>query len=385
MASVYWDLDEDHRDFRSVCRDFVDRQVRPLVEESESQGKFPLALLHDMGKAGLLGLRAPVAFGGSEADSLAVAVLAEELSRASGGLAITALVSAYMAMPHIVNHGSDEQRARWLPSLIDGTAVASIAVTEPNTGSDVAAITTSARRSGDDWVLNGQKMFITNAGIADVLIVAARTGAEGHRGITLFLVDADTPGLEVSAPLPKLGWHSSDTRAVTLDGVLVPNSAVLGELNRGFYQIMEAFQLERLNLAAMGVGHAAESIQTVTRHVQERTAFGHPLAALQTVRHAVGRMRVGCEAARTMTYRASSFLDAGHADAPAAVAQAKYFAARTACEIVDESLQLLGGSGFAGGHAVTRHYRDVRVLRIGGGTDEIQLEILTRDMSGTNR
>lgn len=376
-----WELDDDHEQFRKTCQVFVDRKVRPLVDSAEAAGSFPSALWPELGAAGLLGLVTPETHGGSEADGLAVVLLAEELARASGGIAVTALVSAYMAAPHIVRYGTVEQQARWLPGLADGSAVASIAVTEPGTGSDVARVTTRARRHGDDYVIDGTKMYITNAGISDVVIVAARTGDEGRTGVTLFLVETSAAGFSVGQPLRKMGWHSSDTREVVLDQVVVPASAILGGENRGFYQIMEAFQLERIALAGMAIGHAAECLQLALEHTRQRDAFGAPLVQLQTIRHRLAEMDIELEAARLVTYQAAARMDSGHSEAAKSVARAKFLAAQACNRIVDDAVQLFGGAGFVEESPVAMHYRDARILRIGGGTDEIQLEILTRGMA----
>ncbi len=376
-----WELDEAHADFAATCRAFVDRQIRPLVDEAETGGTFPSELWKQLGSAGLLGLFTPEEFGGSEADSLAVAVLAEELARASGGIAIGPLVSAYMAGTHLVRYGSEAQQQRWLPAIASGEAVAAIAVTEPSTGSDVAGITTRARETDDGWLLDGRKMFITNAGLADVLVVGARTGEPGRRGITLFAVEKDAPGLSFSQPLKKMGWHASDTREVVLDGVPVRREDVIGAEGRGFYQIMDGFELERIALAGMGVGHAAECLDLARRYVTEREAFGEPLTALQTIRHKLAEMEIELEAARLVTYQAAHRLDSSHPEAARSVARAKYLSAVTANRVADDAVQLFGGAGFLDESPVARHYRDVRVLRIGGGTDEIQLEIMTRGMA----
>jgi acyl-CoA dehydrogenase len=375
-----WELDQVHQDFQASARAFVDRQVRPLVESAEEAGSFPAELWKQLGSAGLLGLITPEAHGGADGDGLAVALLAEELARASGGIAVTALVSAYMAAPHVIRHGTPAQQDRWLAPLAAGEAVAAIAVTEPGTGSDVARVGTTARRTEDGWLLNGRKMFITNAGLADLIIVAARTGDAGRGGLTLFLVGRGTDGLSLGRPLAKMGWHSSDTREVLLDDVALPADAVLGSENRGFYQIMEAFQLERVALAAMGIGHAAECLDLAREYAGQREAFGEPLTHLQTIRHRLAAMEVELEAARLITYQAAARLDAGHPEAARSVARAKYLAAISANRIVDDAVQLFGGAGFVEESPVARHYRDVRILRIGGGTDEIQLEILTRGM-----
>ena len=335
-----------------------------------------------MGDAGLLGLLTPPELGGSAGEGgecTAVTVLAEELSHACGGIAVSALVSAYMAAPHLVRYGTPEQQQHWVPALAAGTAIAAIAVTEPGAGSDVAGITTRARRTDEGWVIDGRKMYITNAGLADVIVVGAKTSPDaGHRGITTFVVPTDAPGLSFGTPLEKLGWHSSDTREVVLDQVTVPEDAVLGGPDRGFYQIMDAFQLERVVLAAMGLGHAAEAITLVTEYVRAREVAGAPLSGLQTIRHRVAAMEVELDAARALTYQAADRLDRGHPEAGRSVAAAKYFAAKAAAWIVDEALQLFGGAGYLEETPIVRHHRDVRILRIGGGTDEIQLEILSK-------
>jgi len=379
-ASEAWELDAEHEDFRASVRTFVDRQVRPVVEEAEEKGRPPAALLKEMGSAGLLGLAVPEEYGGGGGDSLAIVVLSEELARASGGIAVTALVTGYMSTPHIAKFGTEAQCARYLPSLVAGEKIASIAVTEPGTGSNVGGITTRATPADGGYRLDGTKMFITNAGIADVVIVAARTSPDGHRGVTTFLVDADNPGLSVGQPLRKMGWHGSDTREVVLSDCFVPADAVLGEVGRGFHQIMSAFQLERLTLAGMGIGHAAECLAAATAYAKDRDVFGVPLISKQAIRHRLAALSIELEAAQLLTYRAAARLDAGHPEAGASVAKAKYHAAIAACHIVDECVQLFGGSGFLEETPVARHYRDVRVLRIGGGTDEIQLEILAKEL-----
>lgn len=382
-----FELDQAHEDFRASVRAFTDQRVRPVVDQAERAGRPPDQLWKEMGEAGLLGLLTPPEHGGSAGsggEATAVSVLAEELSRACGGIAVSALVSAYMAAPHLVRHGTPEQQQHWVPALAAGTAIAAIAVSEPGAGSDVAGITTRARRGEGEhadrgWVLDGRKMYITNAGLADVLVIGAKTSPDaGHRGITTFVVPAGTPGLSFGRPLEKLGWHSSDTREVLLDAVELPADAVLGGEGRGFYQIMEAFQLERVVLAAMGLGHANEALTLVTEYVRGREVAGAPLTNLQSVRHRIAAAEVELEAARALTYQAADRLDRDHPDAGRSVAAAKYFAARVADHVVDEALQLFGGAGYLEETPIVRHERDVRILRIGGGTDEIQLEILSK-------
>ena len=375
-----FELDDEHRDFQAVCRTFVQRELKPRVRRAEREG-FPAELWSALAGAGLLGVGHPEEHGGTGGGVLALTILAEELARASGGLAVTPLVSSYMAAPHLARFGTEEQQVRWLRPLLAGEAVAAIAVTEPGAGSDVAGITATATRTDGGWELRGTKMFITNAGLADVLVVAAKTDRSArHRGISTFVVERDAPGLSLGAPLEKMGWHASDTREVVLDGVVVGDDCLLGAEGRGFHQIMEAFQVERVVLAGMGLGLAQEAIADARAHVLERKAFGRRIADFQSPRHRLAAMQASLDAARLLSYRAAARFDAGHPDAATDVAAAKLVAARVACDVADDAVQLFGGYGFIEETPIAMHYRDARILRIGGGTDEVQLEILAKRM-----
>ena len=376
-----FELDDDHLAFREVCRSFVQRRVKPLVRAAEESATFPAELWPAMAEAGLLGGGHPEEHGGTGGGVLALTILSEELARASGGLAITPLVSSYMAAPHLARFGNEEQKQTYLAPILRGEKVAAIAVTEPGAGSDVAGLRTRASRIDGGWSISGTKMFITNAGLADVLIVAARThdGAR-HRGISTLLVEGGQPGMSLGQPLAKMGWHSSDTREVFFDGCAVGEERLLGQEGRGFHQIMEAFQVERVVLAGMSLGLGEEALQGAVVHARERQAFGRQISSFQAIRHRLAEMRTRLEAARLMTYQAAARFDNGHPDAAAGVAMAKLLAARTASEVVDEAVQIYGGYGFVEETPVAMHYRDARILRIGGGTDEVQLEILAKCM-----
>jgi acyl-CoA dehydrogenase/citronellyl-CoA dehydrogenase len=381
QAGALFDLDEDHLAFREVCQTFVARELAPQVRAAEEAGTFPPELWPKMADAGLLGLGHPEEYGGSGGGVLATTILSEELAHASGGLAITPLVSSYMAAPHLARYGSPEQKERWLRPVLEGRAVAAIAVTEPGAGSDVAAISTRAKEVEGGHLLSGTKMFITNAGLADFTIVAAKTDPEaGHRGITTFVVERGEEGLSLGPPLEKLGWHASDTREVVLDECFVGPDRVLGELGRGFHQIMEAFQVERLALAAMAVGLAQAALDEAVAHARERRTFGATLGSHQTIRHRLADAAAELEAARTLTYQAAARWDNGHPEAASTTAMAKLVAPRVGSRVVDEALQVFGGYGFIEETPVAMHYRDARILRIGGGTDEVQLEILAKRM-----
>ncbi len=376
-----FDLDDDHRDFREVCRSFVAKEMVPRVKEAEEAGTFPADLWPALAAAGLLGLGHPEEYGGSGGGVLALTILSEELAHASGGLAITPLVSSYMAGPHLSRYGNAEQKERWLRPLLAGEVVAAIAVTEPGAGSDVAGLAATAKATDGGYLLRGTKMFITNAGLADVIIVAAKTDpAAGHSGITTFLVERDAAGMTLSPPLEKLGWHASDTREVVFDDTFVATEAILGEPARGFHQIMEAFQVERISLAAMAVGLGQAALDEAAAHARERRAFGTALSKMQTIRHRLAKAQAELEAARTLTYQAAARWDSGHPEAATTTAQAKLVAPQIASRVVDEALQVFGGYGFIEETPVAMHYRDARILRIGGGTDEVQLEILAKRM-----
>ncbi len=376
-----FELDDDHRDFQEVCRNFVTREFAPRVREAEAAGTFPADLWPAMAAAGLLGINHPEEYGGSGGGVLALAILSEELAHASGGLAITPLVSSYMAGPHLARYGSEEQKERWLAPLLAGESVAAIAVTEPGAGSDVAGIATTAKAVEGGFSLRGTKMFITNAGLADVIVVAAKTDPEaGHRGITTFVVERGAEGMSLSEPLEKLGWHASDTREVVFDDCFVAEERILGEPGRGFHQIMEAFQVERISLAGMALGLGQAALDEAVAHAKERKTFGETLSRHQTIRHRLAAADAELEAARALTYQAAARWDSGHPEAASSTAMAKLVAPQTASRVVDEALQVFGGYGFIEETPVAMHYRDARILRIGGGTDEVQLEILSKRM-----
>lgn len=373
-----FELDDVHDDFRGVCNAFVEREVLPLVERAEHDG-FPAELWAKLAAAGLLGVGHPEEHGGSGGGVLAMTILSEALGRASGGLAITPLVAAYMAAPHVARFGTDDQKRRFLEPVMKGEQVAAIAVTEPGAGSDVAGMSARARSDGDDWVINGTKMFITNAGLADYIIVGARTDPDSrHHGISTFIVDAGAPGLTLGEPLSKMGWHSSDTREVVLQDVTVGADRLLGAEGRGFHQIMEAFEVERLIVAGMSVGLGQACLDDAVAYAKDRKTFGQPLGSYQAVSHRLGEMATDIAAARLVTYQAAERCDARHADASSSVAMAKLLAARMANRVADDAVQIFGGYGFIDETRVSMHYRDARILRIGGGTDEVQLNILAK-------
>lgn len=360
---------------RDTLRRFVEREVVPRAAAWEEQGFVPREVLRAMGKLGFLGLRYAEEHGGGVLDARATALLAEELGRSTfGGFAITVLVHTDMASPHLVNAGTPAQIARYLPKIVSGEAITAVAVTEPDAGSDVKAMRTTARRDGADWVLKGSKMFITNGALADLYFVAAKTDpAAGAKGVSMFIVEKGTPGFAVGRKLDKMGWRCSDTAELVFDGCRVPAANLLGEENRGFYAIMRNFQNERLAIAAMAMGEAAKAIELTLEYVRTRKAFGAPLWDKQAIRQRLAMLAARVEAGRQLVRHAAD-LDAEGRDCVKEVSMAKAYCAELLNEAVYDCLQFHGGFGYIRESAIERMYRDARVQTIGGGATEVMLE-----------
>ena len=370
---------DEHADtlrlLRESIRRFVEKAVVPKAHAWEEQGFVPREILREMGKLGFLGLRYAEEFGGGALDARATALLAEELGRSTfGGFAITVLVHTDMASPHLVNAGSPEQIKRYLPGVISGELITAVGVTEPDAGSDVKAIRTSARRDGGDWLLTGSKMFITNGALADLCFVAAKTDpAAGSKGISMFIVEKGMKGFSVGRKLDKMGWRSSDTAELVFDDCRVPAANLLGEENRGFYAIMKNFQNERIAIAAMTMGEAARAIELTLEYVRTRKAFGATLWDKQAIRQRLSMLAAKVEAGRQLVLHAAS-LDAQGRDCVKEVSMAKAYCAELLNDVVYDCLQFHGGFGYMKESAIERMYRDARVQTIGGGATEVMLE-----------
>jgi acyl-CoA dehydrogenase len=369
----------DHDDtltlLRETLRRFVEKEVVPHGAAWEAKGEVPREVLRQMGQLGFLGLRYAEEYGGGAMDARATALLAEELGRSTfGGFAITVLVHTDMASPHLVNAGSPAQIRKYLPRVISGELITAVAVTEPDAGSDVKGIRTSARRDGDGWVLKGSKMFITNGALADVYFVAAKTDpAAGSKGVSMFIVEKGTPGFSVGRRLDKMGWRSSDTAELVFDGCRVPAENLLGEENRGFYAIMKNFQNERIAIAAMAMGEAARAMELTLEYVKTRKAFGAPLWDKQAIRQRMSMLAARVEAGRQLVQHAAA-LDAEGRDCVREVSMAKAYCAELLNDVVYDCLQFHGGFGYIKESAIERMYRDARVQPIGGGATEVMLE-----------
>ena len=367
---------------REQVHRFLAKEVVPFAEQWERDGHVPREVLRHMGELGMFGIRYPERFGGSELDTVASAAFAEALSHSTfGGFNVTVLVHTDMASPHIARAATSEQLQRYLPGIISGELITAVAVTEPGGGSDVASLRTHAKRSGNGWVLNGSKMFITNGVHANLVVVAARTdpSAKGSRGMSMFVVERDTPGFSVGRALDKMGWRSSDTAELVFEDCQLPASALLGEENRGFYAIMQNFQNERIVIGAMAVGESQKAIDLTLDYVKQREAFGSTLWDKQAIRQRLSMLQAEVAAARTLVYHAA-WLDTQGRDATKEVSMVKALCGELVNRVMYACQQFHGGYGYMREFAIERMARDARVQSIGGGTTEIMLEEVAKRM-----
>ncbi len=358
--------------------DFVQKEVTPHGDAWEEAGKVPREVLRQMGALGMFGLRVPEEHGGLGFGMLASAVFSEALGASTyAGFDVTVLVHTDMAGPHLVNSGTTEQLEQWLPGVLSGETILSIGVTEPDAGSDVAGIRTTAVRDGDGWRINGTKTFITNAVYGDLTIVAAKTDPSNKYGITMFLVPAGTEGFSVSKKLQKHGWLCSDTAELVLDDVWVPDTQVLGTVHRGFYETMKNFQNERMVLIGMGVGATQAAIDQTLAYTQERSAFDGHLFDLGAIRQRMAMNQAKLDAVRASMYHTAwlgdDVLGAGR-DNVKEMSGVKAYGAEVINQIMYDCVQFHGGMGYMRETPVERMYRDARILPIGGGATEVMLE-----------
>ncbi len=372
---------EEHESFRSMVRQVVQKELRPFARDWEQAGEFPRELFSRFAELGFLGLKYPEAWGGTEAGPLYEAVLIEELGRCgSGGLAAGLVAQFTIATGPVHLFGSDAQKRRFLAPAIRGEKIGALGISEPNAGSDVAGILTTARREGDHYVVNGSKTYITNGVRADFVVLAVKTDpALGHRGISMLIVEKGMPGFNVARKLDKLGWRASDTAELVFEDCRVPKENLLGEAGQGFFQIMGNFQWERLSLALGAIGAGEEILETVIEYVKSRRAFGKSVSEFQVVRHRLAEMATDLECARQLTYHALR-LHAGGEYAVAQTSMAKKVATEMCCRIADQALQLHGGAGYMMEYDIQRQWRDARLGPIGGGTSEIMNEIIAKQL-----
>jgi alkylation response protein AidB-like acyl-CoA dehydrogenase len=374
---------DEHEQLRESIRRFVIKELQPHADEWE-ETTFPDSVFARMGELGFLGLDKPEAYGGQGGDYYSALVLSEEMAHShSGGLAMGVAVQTDMAMPPILAFGTEEQKQQWAVPAIAGRKILCIGITEPDAGSDVSGIKTRAIRgaSSGDYVINGSKTYITNGHRADVIVLVTKTETETtpstHDGFTLFLVPMDAAGVTREKRLKKLGMHASDTALLAFQDVRVPESAVLGQVGKGFYHIMWELQGERLIAAAGAVAGAQSVFDRTLQYAKERQAFGRSIGKFQVIRHKFADMATKIETARQLTYTTAWRFENGEYPVRE-ITMAKLYASRIAVEVADECIQIHGGAGYMQEYGIERSWRDLRLNRIGAGTDEIMLDVIGR-------
>lgn len=362
----------ERRELRATVRGFAEREVLPYLDEWERAGELPRDLHKKAGALGLLGIQFPESAGGSGGDGIDAAIVAEEMHYAggSGGL-FASLFTCGIAVPHIIASGNEDHIERWVKPTLAGEKIGSLAITEPGGGSDVGHLRTTAVRDGDEYLVNGSKTFITSGTRADYVVTAVRTGGPGAGGVSLLVVEAGTPGFTVSRKLEKMGWLCSDTAELSYVDVRVPVSNLVGAENSGFAQIAQAFVSERVGLAVQGYGHAQRCLDLTLQWVRDRETFGRPLISRQAVQNTLSEMARRIDVTRVYTHQLAERAARGETDLIAEVCFAKNTAVETAEWVAHQAVQLFGGLGYMRESEVERHYRDVRILGIGGGTNEI--------------
>jgi acyl-CoA dehydrogenase len=367
-----------HEELRLHIRKFLEKEVQPHLEEWE-ETTFPDSIFQRFGELGFLGLRYPPEYGGQGGDYFSAVVLSEELARAgSGGLGMAVAVQVEMATPPVFKFGTEEQKRRWLVPAIRGEQIAALAITEPDAGSDVAAITTVARRYGDEFIVNGRKIFITNGARCHWALVVTKAGRErGHEGFNLLVVEKGTKGFEVTRTLQKLGMHSSDTAELLFEDCHVPAANLIGAEGDGFKNLMWELQGERMIAAAGAIAGAQRVFEYTLEYARNRRAFGRPISDFQVIKHRLVDMGTKIAAVQAFVYQTAAQWDRGEYPVRE-ISQAKLLATQAACEVADDAIQILGGHGYMREFPVERAWRDARLARIGAGTDEIMKEIIAK-------
>jgi citronellyl-CoA dehydrogenase len=371
---------EEHEIFRKTVHDYLEKEVVPHVEQWEKDELFPREVFRRCGELGFLGAHYPEDVGGHGGDWWYGAAWGEALVRGRcAGLAMALMVQSDMATPIIGELGTREQKDEFLAPALRGEKIAALGVSEPGCGSDVASIRTTARKVEGDYVVNGAKCWITNGTRADFITLAVRTGAEGSGfgGISLLTFPTDVPGFKVTRKIQKMGNHASDTAELSFEDCRVPQRYLLGQENHGFYYIMMNFQGERLIAACSAVAGAQQCLDATLQYTQERSAFGRPILKFQVWRHTFAELATEIEAARWLTYRAVDLFNRKQ-EAVKEITMAKLFAGELACKVADRCLQAHGGFGYSDEFPISRYYRDVRLVTIGGGTSEIMKEIISK-------
>src|SRR5579862_2040663 len=378
FGAVDFDLSPEQELVRETVRRFAEEQVAPVAAELDREKRFPYELVAALAELGLMGMTIPEEYGGGGTDTLSYALAVEELTRIDSSVAITLAAHHSLGTMPIYLFGSQEQRRRWLPELASGQKLAAFALTEPGAGSDAAAIRTTARLEGGEWVVDGSKIFITNAGtdITACVVIAVRTGENEFSNL---IVPNGTPGYTISPPMEKLGWRASDTRELSFAGARVPAENLLGPRGAGLRQFFEILAGGRISVAAMGVGLAQGCYDLADAYARERRQFGKPIASFQAVQQKLVDMATELQAARFLTYKAAWEKDRGR-DFAATAAMAKLYSGELSHRVANWALQIHGGYGFMDEYAISRFYRDQKILEIGEGTNEVQRLVIARHL-----
>lgn len=375
------ELPEQHRLLRDTVREFCKREVEPKAREWDEQERFPSEIVPKLADLGVLGIRIPEKYGGAELDTLAYALVVEEFARVDGSLALTVASHNGLGTSHILTFGSEEQKQKYLSKAATGEWLAAWALTEPGSGSDSAGMQTTAVRDGDDWVINGTKMFITQGSVGGFCVVLARTNKDvkPQRGITAFVVPTDTPGYSASKKLEKYGCRSSDTVELTLENVRVPDANRIGEVDHGFYDTMQILDRGRVSIAAMSLGLGRGAVEMAVRYAKDRQQFGRPIAQFQAIQWMLANARVELDAAELLVRRAALAADSGVPYSREA-SMAKLFASEAADRAINDALQIHGGYGYTREFAVERHLRDNKLCEIGEGTSQVQRLVIAKSL-----
>jgi len=373
-----FDLDPEHELVRSTVREFAQERIAPMAEELDRESRFPAELVAGMAELGLMGMTIPEEYGGAGTDTVAYAIAVEELTRVDSSVAITMAAHHSLGTLPIFYFGTEEQRRQWLPDLASGKRLAAFGLTEADAGSDAGATRTRAELRDGEWVVNGAKIFITNAGtdVTECVTITARTG-EGE--ISNIIVPNGTPGYEISKPMKKLGWRASDTRELSFKDVRVPEGNLLGPRGQGFHQFLQILDGGRISVAAMGVGLAQGAYDLAFAYARERKQFGQPIAKFQAVQFRLADMATEIEAGRNLVYKAAWLKDQDR-DFALAAAQAKLYTGELSNRAVNAALQIHGGYGYMDEYAISRLYRDQKILEIGEGTNEVQRMVIAKHL-----
>ncbi len=373
-----FDLDQEHELVRSTVREFAQQRIAPVAEELDRESRFPYDLVAELAELGLMGMTVPEEYGGAGADTVAYAIAVEELTRVDSSVAITVAAHHSLGTLPILYFGDDEQKQEWLPRLASGKELAAFGLTEPDAGSDAGATRTMGELRGGEWVVNGSKIFITNAG-TDITACVTITARTGDGEISNLIVPNGTPGYVISQPMKKLGWKASDTRELSFEDCAVPERNLLGPRGEGYRQFLQILDGGRISVAAMGVGLAQGAFDLAYAYAQERQQFGQPIGKFQAVQFRLADMATEIEAGRNLVYKAAWLKDRGR-DFALAAAQAKLYTGELSNRAANWALQIHGGYGYMDEYAVSRLYRDQKILEIGEGTNEVQRMVIAKHL-----